>query len=98
MKINVFGKEIEFDENNPGIKYFLEECCEFPDENWIATEYERQNNIDLPENCYEIMKDLDKKDILNLMKNGILESIEFIEKGNHKDLSQEKDYVCLAFQ
>ena len=95
MKINVFGKEIEFDENNPGVKYVLEECCECINETWISVFYDQLVNakrITRPKDSLTI------KEIKKIIEFGMLDSINYVEEGNHLDLSKEKEYVRLALQ
>ena len=95
MKINVFNKIVEFDEKNKGINFFLEECCEFPTEDWFKVIHEQRlySGENLPP-----VEQLSVSELKKLMLIGVIQAIEDIEDGHSMDLGEEKRYARMALQ
>ncbi len=94
MKIRMFGKTIEIDENNPGIKFFLEECCEFPTESWMVVENNRMTRNNLTGDSAK--NELSKKSIQQLkdiIRFGIIDELKLTSDGTGINLEKEIENV-----
>ena len=99
MKIRVFDKIVEFDEKNPGIQFFLEECCEFPTESWFMAHYSRKRNNSLTEDeIRERFLYASTQEIRDVLKNGIIESLEDAQEAVEKSLEKEIEDVRIYFE
>ncbi len=96
MKIRLFGKVIELNEKNPGIDFFLNECCEFPTETFMKLEYSRLNKCAEPDDAF--MKSLSLKDLTSLLRDGIIETLELEANLAGVSYDEEINHVKNAFK
>ncbi len=98
MKIKMFEKIIEIDENNPGIKFFLEDCCEFPTESFMMIAYTNMNEIKYDESTYDTMKQLTYEQLMKTLIWGILNEIDTAEHTTGYKFPKEIEYVKNAYK
>ena len=75
MIYNVFNKEIEIDENNKGIRFYLDEMCEDINEVCITYWYmvrKRENAPDLSkEQAAKELREMSEEELKNFIINNI---------------------------
>ncbi len=98
MKIKMFNKIITVDEKNPGIDFFLNECCEFPTEAFMKVAYGHKNLECSDNNALKKIEDLSVSELLEVLKFGILETFEIEERMSGRSYQEVKEHVENAFQ
>ena len=96
MKVRLFNKIITIDENNPGIKFWLEECCEFPTEAWFKIAYSHKN-WEKANKPTRPPVDISAKEIEGVIQYGIIEALQDAQECIGKDLSKEIECVKNAY-
>ncbi len=99
MKIKLFGKIIELDEKNPGIDFFLNECCEFPTEAWVIMQYDcMTGNQKSEENIKKELSEMSVKQINSILEYGILDTLNTAETYIGTQLKDKIEHVKNAYQ
>ena len=79
MKIKIFGKIVSFDEDNLGLKYFLDECCEFPTESWVLVQYASMMHLKDYEQAKKELHAASIETIKETIKYGIFDTFDYAE-------------------
>ena len=98
MKIKIFGKIVNFDEKNPGLKYFLDECCEFPTESWVIVQYSCMTHCKDEQKLIDELNKATLDEIKQVLKYGIFDTFNDAENSVGRKLDEERHYVELALK
>ncbi len=96
MKIRMFNKIIEIDENNPGVDYFLNEFCEFPTEAFMNVEYSRkcyEENRSCPKDIDAVLYNMSAKELKDVLKFAIIDTYTVYESMTGRSYAKYKECI-----